>query len=332
MPKIFLTIVLSSLLLCLSLSLGAEKYAGEIFYMTPGVSHLAMGNTGITDQSSLSAAWWNPALLAVPGRQGIELMHAEEFEGLMQFNQLSAIWSADKFRDGNPDKNQNRMGLVLTHIGIDDIALTKLQNDTLEVSATNRPYVWKTSSNNDLMAYFGIGFTHRPGFYFGITPKLAYRNLAENTAFGFGADLGMLWMITPDLKLGAVLKDFVTTQLIWENGTREHALPSLYPEIGYTITITKREIPIQIAAGAEIMSEGREAAAAMSAGPFSLDPHAGLSVSPIPVLKLMTGYDADAVTAGVGISLKHFLLDYAIKLGSADDLGYSQRVAAGWKW
>lgn len=332
MYKPILTSLICVMLLSIAPLLHADKYAGEIFYMTPGVSHLAMGNTGVTDQSSLSAAWWNPALLAVPGMQGIVGMHAEEFEGLMQLNQLSYVWGGEKTSSGSPYRLQNRMGLVITHIGIDDIALTKLENDTLTISPTNRPFTWKKSSNNDLMAYFGVGISNRPNLFFGITPKLAYRNMAENTAYGFGADLGMLWMITPDLKLGTVLKDFVTTQLIWQNGTTEKSLPSLHPEISYQLSVSPKHIPVQLALGAEILSESRKAAASLDMGPFSADLHAGLGISPIPELKLMTGYDADAFTAGVSLMLKHLMLEYAIKPGSQDDLGYSQRVAAGWKW
>jgi hypothetical protein len=331
MPKILLTLLLSSLLLSFAPVLNAEKYAGEIFYMAPGVSHLAMGNTGVTDPSSLSAAWWNPALLAIPAGQGMELMHAEQFEGLMQFNQLSAVWGGKSLTSA-ASAQPSRMGLVITHIGIDDIALTKLQNDTLDISVTNRPYVWKKAKNNDLMAYFGIGMTRGGGWCWGITPKLAYRNLTGNTAYGFGADLGMLWVSSYGLNAGAVLKDCVTTQLVWENGTVEKALPSFYPELGYAISVTKRDIPIRLALGAEIMAEGRKSSARMDAGPFSADLHAGFSISPIPELKLMTGYDADAVTAGAAIKLKHMLLEYALKTGSQDDLGYSQRVSAGWKW
>lgn len=47
-----------------------------------------MGSTGLTYVGSLSAGWWNPALLALNPESGIELMRCEHFEGLMAQNQL----------------------------------------------------------------------------------------------------------------------------------------------------------------------------------------------------------------------------------------------------
>jgi hypothetical protein len=319
-PKAYIILVWT-ILLCLPGLMFADKYAGEIFYLSPGVANQALGNTGITNGESVSAAWWNPALLALPGNRGLELMHSQQFDGLMQFNHISAILGT-----------HNRLGLVITHIGIDDIALTKLENDSLPPSSTNQPFVYKTVNNNDLMAYFGIARNISPVFNVGITPKLAYRSLAGKSGYGFGADLGMLWDISPQFRLGVVARDFFTTQLIWSNGTQENVLPSLNPELAYTTRVTKHRIPIRLALGAETMLEGRKKAATFNAGAFSADFHAGLAVAPIPQLKVMAGYDVNSFTAGLGIYIQKISLEYAVKPGSGDDLGLSQRVSAGWRW
>jgi len=314
-------VLLGLTLLIFPATLFADKYAGEIFYMTPGVANQAMGNTGITNGDALSAAWWNPALLALPGSKGVELMHAEQFEGLLQFNHISAILG-----------NQNRMGLVITHIGIDDIGLTRLENDSLPPSATNQPYVYKKVNNNDLVAYFGISRSLKDNLHMGVTPKLAYRSLAEKTGFGFGADLGLLWDINPVWRFGLVAKDFFTTQIIWENGTQENVLPSANTEIGLHTTILRSKVPFILNAGLETLFEGRDEAATINAGAISADLHAGMSVQPIPQLKVMAGYDIDSITAGLGIYINKLNIEYAIKQGSQDDLGYSQRISAGWRW
>ena len=315
-------IVLLSLVLCaLPTLLSADKYAGEIFYLAPGVANQAMGNTGYTNADAVSATWWNPALLSLQGSSGLELMHAEQFEGLMQFNHLSAIWG-----------KQNRMGLVITHIGIDDIGLTRLANDSLPPSSTNRPSVWKHTNNNDLMAYFGISRSLSDKLHLGITPKLAFRSLAEKTGYGFGADFGMLWQMNQSLRLGVVAKDFFTTNVIWENGTQENILPSLDAELGLRTVVSKKQIPVMVSAAVETQTDGRQEAATFNAGSVSGDLHAGIAVLPIPQLKVMAGYDADNITAGLGIYIKKLYVEYAFKNGSSDELGYSQRIAAGWRW
>ncbi len=326
--------------------LQGKKYAGEIFYLAPGVANQAMGNTGLTDQGNLSAAWWNPALLhhyrgteyydkADRGfvsqySRGAELMHAEQFEGLMQFNSLSAILGTN-----------NRIGLVITHIGIDDIALTAVENDSLPPSADNQPYAWKTTGSNDLMAYLALSRPLTEKVMLGVTPKLAYRSLAGKTGYGFGADLGMF---VPDLgssnlaglahaeySLGLNARDFFSTQLIWENGTVETALPSLIAELSCRL-LTRWKVPVRLAVGVESSFEGREEAATVSFGPYSADFHLGLAVQPIPAVMLMAGLDADAWTAGMKLNWKNLKIEYAFVPDPEDELGASQRVALGWGW
>lgn len=307
--------------LLLPVMLNADKYSGEIFQMAPGVANLAMGNTGYTNPDNIAASWWNPALLALPGAKGVELMHSEQFEGLMQFNHFAAVLGS-----------RNRLGMVITHIGINDIALTGLENDSLPPSPDNQPYIRKTVNNNDLMAYFGIAASQSENLYLGITPKLAYRSLAGKYGYGFGADLGLLWTISDKLTAGAVAKDFFTTQVFWQSGSQETVYPSAHLELGYNTTLPVRKIPLQIRLGAESLLEGREEAATVSAGILSADFHLGLAVQPIPQLKAMAGYDIDAPTAGLGIHVKSLSLEYAVKFSSDDDLGMSQRIAAGWRW
>lgn len=310
------------LLMLIPCLLNAAKYAGEVFYMSPGVANQALGNTGLTNEGSASAAWWNPALLALQSSHKVELMHAEQFEGLMQFNHISTVIG-----------NQNRFGLVITHIGIDDIKLTALENDSLPPSANNQPVIkGKPVNNNDLMLYFGISRTLRNNLHMGVTPKLAYRNLAKKQGFGFGADLGFLWDINQVLRLGVVGKDFLSTHIIWENGTKESVIPSVHTELGYRTAVTSHEIPLHLTVGVESLLEGRKEAATISTGSYSADFHAGLAVLPIPQLQVMTGYDTDAFTAGMGVYIRKLSIEYAVKLASQDDLGYSQRISAGWKW
>jgi len=311
--------LLSMLLLASGLS--GTKYAGEIFQMTPGVANQAMGNTGITWTQSLSAAWWNPALMSNTGQRGLELMHVQHFDGLMQQNQVSAVLGTD-----------NRTGIVINHIGIDRIKLTRLENPVDTLSNDNRPIVWKTVSNNDYIIYAGFSRRVNDHLSIGLTPKLAYRSLAGNNGYGFGADLGVLadWEI--GLSIGANLRDFFSTQILWENGRHEIAVPNLDLETAYCFAIFAGDVPVRLALRSQIHAEGREEAATTSWKVFSADFHGGLSVQPIPQLFVMGGYDIDSVTAGIGLRLKRWLVDYAWRNGSPDGLGSSQRISMGLLW
>jgi len=318
--KIIIILAILSTLLAWS-GLNAAKYAGEIFQMAPGVAHQAMGNTGLTWSQTMSAAWWNPALLSSSSHQGAELMHVQHFNGLMQQNQVSAILGS-----------RNRTGIVINHLGIDRIKLTKLENPADTLSNANRPIVWNTVSNNDFILYVGLSRRIGNGFSVGLTPKLAYRSLAGNNGYGFGADIGLLTELEMGLSFGANLRDFFSTQILWENGTHEIAIPNLDLETAYRFAVFNGDVPVHLALRSQIHAEDREEAATTSFGVFSADFHAGLCVQPIPQLLVMGGYDIDSVTAGIGLRLSRFMVDFAWRDSSPDGLGSSQRVSMGLLW
>ena len=308
------------LFLALTALLGATKYAGEIFQLSSGVQNQAMGNTGLTYGNSLAAGWWNPALLAEPGFSGVELMRVEHFEGLMQQNQLGAVFGT-----------KTRTSLQINHLGIDEIKLTQLENPADSLSNANRPEVWKTVGNHDVIVYGSLARSLRDNLHLGLTPKLAYRSLAENSGFGIGADLGLLWNAGKGFRAAANLRDFFSTQLIWANGTHEIAIPNLDLELGYGFAPFK-EIPVHLALRAQIFAEDRGEASNVAAGPVSADFHAGVLVNPIPALNVMAGWDTDCFTAGLGVRYKALGLDFAWRNGAPDELGSSQRLSLSYTW
>ena len=315
----YIQIILALLLLATALQ--AEKYAGEIFQLAPGVQNQAMGNTGLTNSGSLAAGWWNPALLAVSPDSGVELMRSEHFEGLLQQNQISAVFGG-----------RTRASIQINHLGIDRIKLTQLENPADTLSNENRPVIWKTVSNNDFILYGSLARSVSEKLQLGLTPKLAYRNLAENYGFGFGADLGLLWEAGSGFLAAANLRDFFSTQVIWENGTRETAIPNLDLELGYQAQILKQDIPVHVALRAQVFADDRGAASNFEAGIFSADLHAGISVRPVPALNVMAGWDADCFTAGLGVNWHSLGLDYAWRAGASDALGSSQRLSLSYRW
>jgi hypothetical protein len=307
------------LLMVLMSPLGATKYAGEIFSFSPGVVNQAMGNTGLTFAGSMAAGWWNPALLAERADTGVELMRSEHFEGLLSQNQISLRLGKDT-------------SLIVNHLAIDKVKLTKLEHEDDPLSNDNRPYVWKTVTNQDLIIYGGFARALRENLYVGISPKLAYRDLAEHSGYGFGADLGALWNAGKGVSLGVNLRDFFGTQILWESGEHEIALPNLDFESSYGFTMLKYDIPIVVLARIQAFAEERGSASNLSSSGISADLHSGFLVQPIPALKLMAGYDVDSFTAGLGLQLKALGLNYAFKNRPAEGLGYTQKVSLSYSW
>ena len=113
----------------LAVNLSATKYAGEIFRMGAGVRNYALGGCGVSDEYSFALAYWNAALLSRIDENKFELMHAEEYSGLLTYDMASAIWGIE-----------NKFSVVITRIGIDDIPLTKHEDPKDSLSYANRPY------------------------------------------------------------------------------------------------------------------------------------------------------------------------------------------------
>ncbi len=306
------------LMLILNVSLHADKYAGEIFKMGAGVNNFAKGSTGITDIQGTSAAYWNAALLNYHHDNSFEVMHAEEFGGIVRYDTFSGILN-----------KTNRIAFVITRIGNTNIPLTRLENDSLPPSVDNQPVTYKTISNSDYIAYIGFGREINSRLSIGMTPKIAYRSLAEHSGYGFGADLGGYFQISNSWSMGARFADFFSTQVFWQNGTHEVVNPSLDIETQFGMKITKAKIPIKTYLRAEILSEGRKQMATTSFGLFSMDYHAGLEIQPISSIKLLAGYDVGNLTAGMSITYRILSFQYAYKQEPKTDLQSCQRISLG---
>ena len=294
--------------------LSAEKYAGEIFRMGAGVRNYAMGGTGLTDVDSPALAYWNASLLTKEQNTRVEMMHAEEL-GLFQYDTVSGVVGSKR-----------PFALVISRIGIDDIPLTRKENPDDSLSATNQPYQYDSVNNADYIIHAGFA-THIGKIPVGVTPKFAYRVLAEKSGYGFGADLSTWYEPTSYLLIGAKLRDFFSTQIHWENGTHEIVNPGLDVESNVHFLLPWVHRPISLIVGIESYFEGREESATTSLGVMSLDYHAGLAVQAHEVVSLFMGYDIDNITAGLTLSLLPLELHYAFEQNT--ELEDSHRVSLG---
>jgi hypothetical protein len=300
------------MLLFFSVQLQADKYAGEIFQMGAGVRNFAMGNCGVSDPASSGLAYWNAALLSEVSNTKFELMHAEEYMGLLTYDTFSAIWG-----------NKYKLSAVLTRIGIDDIPLSKLSDPGEPVSFENRPYEYKSVNNSDLVLY--LGFARKFGKYnIGFTPKFAYRNLAEESGFGFGADISTYFRFK-ELLLGIKIRDFFTTQILWGNGTHELVNPSLDLEANYAFQFPIISRNAKFFTRFEVFTEGREEAAVLAINPLSMDPHFGLEIDLHQSADLFLGYDVKNLTSGLSVHYRNWMINYGFELNT--ELENSHRIS-----
>ena len=308
-------LIILSIFLLGTIHLSATKYAGEIFRMGSGVRNFALGNCGISDVDAYGLAYWNPALIAKTEGNKFELMHAEEYMGLLTYDTFSAIWN-------------KQFSVVITRIGIDDIPLTKVPNDTLEVGFDNRPYKYKSVNNSDFVVY--LGFYRKIGnYHIGLTPKFAYRHLAEENGFGFGADISSFYEFLDNLLIAFKIRDFFSTQILWGNGTHEIVNPGFDLESNYKFLMPLINLNSQVLAGTEIHTDGRKETATIAAGFLSFDFHFGLEVNLHKNADVYFGYDVDNFTTGLSLKIKNkWKINYSFEQDS-EDLENSHRISIG---
>ena len=295
-------------------NLSAAKYAGEIFRMGAGVKNFALGNCGLTDENSYALAYWNSALLTKATKNKFEIMHAEEYMGLLTYDTASAIWG-----------NEHKFSIVMTRIGIADIPLTKLTDPANEPDSLNRPYEYKSVNNSDFVVYFG--FARKIGnYYLGFTPKIAYRYLAEESGFGFGADISTFFEYSEKWLFALKIRDFFTTQILWGNGTHEIVNPGFDLEAKYKFIFPLIKRASNFYTGFEVFTENRGNASSISLGFLSFDPHLGLEMNIHKKADLYLGYDVNHFTSGISIGYRNWKINYSLELDT-NDLDNSHRVS-----
>jgi len=308
-------IVMIITIIFVAVELSATKYAGEIFQIGAGVRNFALGNCGVTDVNSSSLAYWNSALLTFVKEDRFELMHAEEYSGLLSYDTAAATWG-----------KTNKFSVVLTRIGVDDIPLTELENPDEPISGFNRPYKYGSVNNSDIVVYFG--FARKFGKYnIGFTPKLAYRNLADENGFGFGADISTFFVLSEKTMVAVKLRDFFSTQILWGNGTHEIVNPSLDSEINYSFILPVFKWNSTVYLRTEIFAEGRDASSSVALGPVSLDYHLGYEVNLHSAVDLYMGYDLTNITSGLKLKIKKWDINYSFEYDN--ELENSHRVSVG---
>ena len=244
-------------------------------------------------------------------------MHAEEYQGLLKYDTAAAVWG-----------NDQKISVVLTRIGINDIPLTKLENEDEEPSYNNRPYKYKSVNNNDIVVY--VGLTRRiANLQIGLTPKFAYRSLAEESGFGFGADISTYFDIRDNLLVAVKIRDFFSSQILWSNGTHEIVNPGIDTEASYSMIIPGLKRPGNLRLGLEFITENREEAATIAMGFLSADFHAGLEILLHENIDFMLGYDVDNLTSGFTFRYMNLNINYGFEYDN--DLENSHRISLGYR-
>ncbi|MCK4223769.1 MAG: PorV/PorQ family protein [candidate division Zixibacteria bacterium] len=270
----------------------AAKYAGEFLSLGVGARALGMGGAFVGVADDVTACFWNPSGLCQLNRKQLSLMHAETFGSLL--NQDFVAYAFPRVEE----TSTSAMAFSLQRLGGGGVKITDLEKKGLEISDTNRVVLLGEESHADYALFFSYSHQMKPQFFWGANLKLIYRDVVTTSAFGIGADLGLLVKPCSFLSLGANLMDLTSSLLFYDNGTTETINPTT--KLGLAINHELKDFYLIFATDADVRYEGRKSAAQFWLGKISADMHFGMEVSYKRKLAGRLGFDQGDFTAGVG--------------------------------
>jgi hypothetical protein len=288
-------------------NIGIGKYAGEWMATGIGSRALAMGGAYVAVANDVSGAYWNPASLMNTQYPELGLMHEQRFGGLLNFNYGGVAW---------PLSPRHTVALTVTRSGVDDIPDTR--NALIDLNGNGQldpgerlDYSKITSfSSADWAVYFSYATMFNPRMRAGVNLKLIQRSMGSNSAYGVGFDIGVLYDLTPQLRLGAAVQDVTTTLLAWDTGRNDLISPTL--KIGGAYMWDILGGTVTPAMDFDIMFENRQYASTANLGPVSINPRLGIEYTYSKVVSVRAGMnDMKQLTFGAGFHLPKLYIDYA---------------------
>jgi len=326
MRRISFIIILFAVTINVNQVLGSDivtgKYAGEFLATGVGARALGMGGAYVAIANDVTAGYWNPAGLARLNYPQVAGMYAERFAKLVNYNYGGLVFPADR---------KGSIALSVIRLGVDDIPVTALRRDDLELGAIydgnqiNTPYVVKTI--NDAEWAFLLSYAKRSSrrLAWGTNVKVVTKQVGDNSAWGLGFDVGLLYKLFRNMNIGVNLQDITTTLLAWDTGRKETITPTMKLGGAYFIDIPSIKSRVIPALDLDLRFENRKTASQFSAGRFSFDSHFGVEYEFKRLVAVRLGSDIGHFTAGAGIRLPRLNIDYAFM--SHDDLGDTHRIS-----
>ncbi len=314
----------------------ATPYAGEFLRVGVGGRALGMGSAFVGLADDGTAAYWNPAGLATLTRREVNLMHAEQFGSVVQYDYLSYV--APIRSPGRPDQ---AFGVSLVRLGINDIPDTRgLQfidvngngkfdypDDRLLVDESR--FVFTSDNDVALVLSYARAVSH--GLTLGGNFKYIRQWLGDSLrSNGFGLDLGALYVGSHGWSAGARLADATTTRILWNTGASEFIAPSLRIGAAKTRAFHGRTHVVTAAFDVQVGFSDERLSSQAHLGSMTFEFHPGVEYWLDRRLALRAGFEAQNFTAGAGFRHHRFGLDYAYL--DHRDLDASHRISGSYSF
>ena len=297
-----------------------NKYSGEFLATGVGGRPLGMGGAYVALVNDVTAGYWNPALLSKITYPQFSLMHDWRFGNLVNYN-YGAV--------GFPFGKDASIGVSMIMLGVDDIPDTRnaLQTGLPPGVIRLDPDKITFFNTTDLAFFLTYSKKKTDDFSYGANLKIIRRNIAEESAWGLGFDVGAYYSPFKRMMLGANFQDITTTYMTWTTGKKELITPTLKIGSAYSLDLWKGVLTPVV--DFDVRFENRQSSANAHIGPVSFDMHAGAEYCFLDLVSLRGGYnDIGNLTLGAGIKLPKINIDYSFAKFDGDEaLGNSHRIS-----
>ena len=185
----------------------AERFAGDFLMLGSGARSLAMGSAAVAITDDATSGYYNPAGLTNLSVSELNLMHSEQFGGLENYNTVSFA---------TPLGDNLYGGVSVVHVGVGDIKYTRLWDPSKALSDSNRVEIASREDAADYAVYFSAGKRIMNNLSTGASVKLIRRSIGDDTAFGYGIDAGMQYMMGEHWIAGVNARDITGTTIAWD--------------------------------------------------------------------------------------------------------------------
>jgi hypothetical protein len=295
----------------------ANKYAGEFLTHGVGARALGMGSAFVAVADDVTAGYWNPAGVADVRARAVQLMHSETFGDVVNYDTGAYV---------HPLDGRGAIALTIVRLAVDDIPFTDFEQDEDRIYYDSSKITWKSDSEAAMLVTYARKVSDR--LRVGGNLKMVRKSIASYTCYGLGFDLGTKFDLFPGTTLGANIQDATTTFLAWDTGERERILPTAKLGVAQKWRLPSMDGTLTLAADADVRFENRLLADEYHAGRVTADTHYGAEFVYRDLVGIRAGFAMSQLTAGAGVHLGGFTVDYAF--GKHEYFDSSHRVSASY--
>ncbi|MFC1712917.1 PorV/PorQ family protein [Candidatus Poribacteria bacterium] len=296
------------------------KYAGEFLNVGAGARALGMGGAFVAVADDGTTAYWSPGGLSSLQSREVAFMHSQQFDNLVKTNYIGYV---------HPTSHWGTFGISWLRLGVEDIPKTgyvdsngNLKQDFVDENDNGAkdpgemyielPAVVGYFDDVEDGIFLSYGAQLSENFSAGANLKIIRQSMSAHSSSGYGIDIGALYQLFDGFKVGLNLQDVPRTRIKWDLTNHEDEIPfSVRAGAAYTGQIPSLMSIFTISFAVDTK--------------YDTETHYGAEWWLVRTLALRLGLDEGELSAGCGLRVATFQVDYAF-IGH-DDLGSTHRIS-----